>query len=709
MALLDQWPQSMQANPNTVEVALHGEVLVFDARTRSPRPGRSFDPVTGLGLADGAQLEARVTTFAGLPGPLTYRFTWRDHQVENVRSAARVGGDWYVADPDGVLAVATGERLPMTGVRLLATGGPDLVVLREGEVSRWSGATQRCALPVRGMEVTSVVAGPDATLLVTREGALALDRDCHAVGAAASRNTTWSFDGARLWAWAAGGLHRVELPDFRIVEESTAKTGWIVGDRVITQEDDHLNVTSALGAVEQQIDGVGLESLTAVAASGDHIAVTDGRVVALVGGERWVRDGLVLGIRAVGPQGVVIEERGPGLYEHPRLVVLGESPGPMPTDIGTPTSGMRTAEDWTVPAAEAVDPSPWFLGRPVGTMACTPVKAEVDGVVKPWSFARPTLVAVALPRFLPYGADALSPAMPPPVDDLHTVGRAEHLALHNACGRWLGDEAWIVQRGVATAWKTVELAVRALEAQEEGWMDTPREMPAASWRVPAGGSLSAATRGVIVASPNGSVAVGESGPYVRAPGWLMERDQRWVSHVGPWSLVFDETGTEIEEAVVGQVVEVDPRGAVRRDGAGLARVERHGDRTQLVWGPALASDAVVSGWSCARNLETGGFGGCRQVDTPERFDQRVGDATWSFDDGRLTMRRGRKVVLQRDGVDDVIQAGSTLLVRAYAHDRPWVRYDDNGQALSVLAPGDAVAQGGSVWLYDEDLVSWFDG
>jgi hypothetical protein len=239
-------------------------------------------------------------------------------------------------------------------------------------------------------------------------------------------------------------------------------------------------------------------------------------------------------------------------------------------------------------------------------------------------------------------------------------------------------------------------------------METPREMPAAAWRVPAGGVMSPVEHGVVVASRFGSMVLGESGPRLRTPGWLGRVSGTWVSQVGPWSVRFDEAGTRMEDAVVGQVVAVDRTGVQRRVGGAVERVERRGDRTAVAWGPVLPGDGVVAGWSCARDPDTSAFAECREVAAPVEGPARVGEATWSFSDGTLTMWRGKKVVFQRDGIDEVLPVGDTLIVRAYAHDRPWVRYDDDGEAVSVLAPGEAVALDDEVWIYDEDRVAWFD-
>lgn len=676
MDLPAQWPYGIRADAEVVEVVDQRQRR-FDLASLAPL-GDAPRADGALALADGASLDVRG---AG-SGPLRARreLRWRDRVVKNVLSVARSDG-WYALDAEGLVRVADGRRWPVEGGRLLAPAGAELYLLSEGRLARWAEGRVACELELDGRAVAGMSADTSGAILFGREGLLLVDRDCRVGAALAGASPRALRVGERLLVAEGPRLVALSLPEF----------GETTPPRAPVFKAGELRVDLADGVVRVQGSRrwtytiPGLTGLAAVAVAEGRVAVTDGRVVAVLGGPRWLADGVVSALTAVGAEGVEVELRGPdGGARRQRLG------GPSSPALAGVAAGV-TAGSWDLPELRVETPAAL---APLAPLRCAEPTVEIDGARLPWSFTRPTLVAAKLPPVLPTGADALT-ATASPSSDLHAVGVAPGAALEAACNRPLGAEGWAIgPGGVGEAWPSVTDALGALEAEAEGYGRLRIATPTGAWRVPTGGEPVATAEGLLLRTASGSVLFDPDGPRLRLPGRVTDGGTTWIGQAGPLSYVVDRGGGTVVEVVAGELVAADDEGVVRRVGAAW---ERLGVDRERRWGPRREG-ATVAGWRCARDPRSGDFEPCIKEEEDHPFQGQH----WTLRDKRFSIRAGPLELMFRVGIQAVVPGVQRLYVRAHAADRPWIAFDALGRPQARLPAGELVVAAGRAWLLRGD-------
>lgn len=700
MELAVQYPLPMRADPDVVEVVAGSTLKSWDARTGVARPDQ---PRPGIALADGASVAPREVE-EDHRRSVHQELSWGARKVEKVRSAAFVGGVWWALDPDGLVRLSDNRRWAMEDARLLAAAGDELVVLRDDRLAWWADGKERCSVELGGKGVSQVLADPTRVLVASGDGVLIVDHACVPRGNVAVRGQLWAVDGGRLWSWGNGQL-RQWSPDFTALQTFTRRGArapelWKLGDSSVGVEDGHVVVTGKDGVLLRDVDGAGLTGLSAAAQVGDTIAVTDGRVVRLLGGPTWTAGGIVTRIDAVGPAGVTVSVK-------PRV----DAPA-VPVTFGTvpvTSDGLVVARPphpgpgWGVPAFAPLPNPVWAAPAPLAPVSCGVVPATLEGGPLDWSFTRTTLVAAKLLGALPAETDALSPAGGRN-DDLHAVGIASEAALAAACHRPLGAEAWVIGAGGrGSAYASVPEAERTIEAAHEGWAGVPYAVATAAWAGVPDATLHAHGAEVLVAG-GGSAVFGADGPRLRFAGTVVDGGTSWLVHAGGVTAVVDAATDTLVDVVAGDARAGDSSGVTLATPQGNVRVALGSTRGEPVWGPR-PDPGTVAGWTCTATPATGAETCARSESVPVT----VGGATAVLTRRALVLTKGHKELLRRDDIDRIVVAGDTLLVRAHGPDRPWVRYDAAGRPISVLPPGDVLWLDGALWSADATAVRRFPG
>lgn len=229
MFLPDQWPLEMEARPGVVEVFDGHSVRSFDTKAGRELPVRGYDAGGAVALGHDARVDLEEIRLFGVLVHRAFQFVVGRARYETPASAAWVGGEWWVAVGDQVVRTTDQRRWTIPGLRRIAPAGRELVVVSDGELSRWNGGTRRCSLALDGSTVTQVVANTQNVVVATRRGALALDDACVPVATTAARDTRWAFDGADLWAYDGAGLERVAVTELTPTEDvvpGATVAGW---------------------------------------------------------------------------------------------------------------------------------------------------------------------------------------------------------------------------------------------------------------------------------------------------------------------------------------------------------------------------------------------------------------------------------------------------------------------------------------------------